>query len=57
MLRMGKGVNIPKFGFFTFLLPELNLAVFFFLFLYFLKNKRVLHSHKCMIKNIAKWLF
>ena len=38
MLRMGKGVNIHKFGFFTFLLPELNLAVFFFPFSLFLKK-------------------
>lgn len=28
-LRMGRGVNVPKFGVFTFTPPEVRLKVFF----------------------------
>jgi hypothetical protein len=31
-LRMGRGVNIPKFGIFTFTAPEVRLKVFLLVF-------------------------
>ena len=55
MLRTGKGVYVPKFGFFTFLLPDLTLPVIFLLAINFLQ--RELHNHRCMIKNIVSQHF
>ena len=39
---MGKGINVPKLGFFTFLLPDLTLPV---------KKKKIIKNIISKIKN------
>ena len=46
MLRMGKGINVPKLGFFTFLLPDLTLPV--------KKKKKIIKKNNNIISKIKK---